>query len=112
MAEKVRKKEKKRVIVWHPKVHQQWGKERRYILRLGFLPMYKRELILEAVGQVFKAHNIFSYKLYEITGISDLLLNFWLPTVFTLESFRSSLLDELRSLDVINCESFHIAEML
>ncbi len=111
MTEKVRKKSG-RVIVWHPKVHQQWGKERRYILRLGFLPTYKREFILEVVDQVFKSHNVFSYKLYETTGIIDLVLNFWLPTIFTLESFRSNLLNELRSLDVINCESFHIAEML
>jgi hypothetical protein len=98
--------------IWHHKVHEAWGKERLYFVRLNFYPTYDFPNIQKGIQSVLYDKAILSYVMYELTGDWDMLLRLWLPTSMSSADFVDSLHKVLMEYRVNQHEVFHVSKVI
>lgn len=103
---------KRKRYIWNHTIHEAWGKERLYFVRLNFYPTYDIPSIRERLRQVLYDHNVHSFVVYELTGDYDLLLRVWLPTSVSSQVFRRALHKELAAYDIDANQVFHVARVV
>ncbi len=93
---------------WHPEAHKQWAHESLVFWRLGFYPTYRRDDVLEALDLICARHGISGRTIYEVFGIYDLLLRFWLPESAATETVDLDIKRTLASFHLELCDHFEV----
>src|ERR1700755_1194010 len=96
------------LMQWHPEAHKQWAHERLVFWRLGFYPTYRRDDVLEALDLICARHGISGRTIYEVFGIYDLLLRFWLPESAATETVDLDIKRTLASFHLELCDHFEV----
>src|SRR5689334_8039492 len=96
-------------LIWHHQAHEEWGKERLFFWRLAFHPTYNRKKVVNRIEAFLKENGACSYAFYELTGLRDLLVRFWLPTSTKPAIFAE---DIRRELQPAMSELFPVAEVI
>jgi len=84
--------------IWHYDVHNKKFGETLLYLKLSFYPIYMRENIFDKIKSFFEKRGIYSYCIYELYGIYDLMLRIWIPPNQHVNQFRGELFKELETL--------------
>lgn len=98
--------------IWNHKVHEVWGNEDLFFIKLRFHPTYNREAILRAIKEVLYDYHVGSYALYEMTGEYDILLRFWLNRLFRAHAFEISLTKRLALQHLHVTDLFHVTQIV
>lgn len=98
--------------IWNHKLHEVWGNEDLFFIKLRFHPTYNREAILRAIKEVLYDYHVGSYALYEMTGEYDILLRFWLNRMFRTHAFEISLTKRLALQHLHVTDLFHVTQIV
>jgi len=98
--------------LWHHRAHERWENSRLCIWRLVFNPTYDGEKIKSSIVEVIKSQNVTSFAIYELLGISDILLRVWLPHDLPLARFEEAIGDALLHLDYEDSEYYEVTGLI
>ena len=93
-------------VQWHPTLHEEWGHEQLYFMRLGFSPIYDRAAVKAGLFDIFAEHEVRSYVAYEVFGVYDVMLRLWLPSTTTQEAFGRSVETSLKTANLTMSDAF------
>jgi len=100
------------MIVWHHKVHEHTLGENLAYFQLSFVPVYRRERISAILKQVFQAHHVASYCIYETYGLYDIMIRAWIPLGCGGPRLTSALTDALEDVGCTRVLPFFVSENL
>lgn len=98
--------------LWHHHVHTQKAKESLYFWRIGFDPIYERDVVKDAIRAACDQYEVTGIVVYELLGIYDLLLRIWLPDGCEFDGFHKTLTQELTPAGLSMLDPFQVSYMI
>lgn len=106
---KMKKVNEKAEFLWHYDVHKRFGENLLYLM-FSFVPVYRREDIINSLKKFIGERGISSYCIYEMFGYYDIMLRIWLPSSQHPSKFIKELNRVLEAVDCIRELPFYVED--
>ncbi len=98
--------------MWHHHVHTEKAGESLYFWRVGFDPIYERDMVQAAIREACNRHDVGGLIAYELLGVYDILLRVWLPEGCSFDDMHQTMTDELAPAGLAILDPFQVNYMV